>query len=316
LSLEQWENYYRSGAIATCPTAADGGYDLEVRQSWVEFFSTLADGARILDVGTGNGVVALIAKDTAAALGRSWQIDATDLARIDPPRHVPNGKSRFDGIRFHAGVATEKLPFETRQFDAVSGHYSLEYCHTAAALAEIFRVLKPGGSAQFVLHHSDSVLIRSAGVSLREADLVFKQTKVYRRLHRLVTMEQVTPGVTDHATRELRAAIQVLRQALPQARQAGGGRVLAVALDAVQKLLEARRSLPPQTAGLEVERVEADLRGSTRRLKDLLEHARTEADMDALQQQAAAVGFTLIERLPQLHDGRHLVGWQLLLHRP
>ena len=29
LSLEQWETYYRGGAISTCPTARDGGYDLE-----------------------------------------------------------------------------------------------------------------------------------------------------------------------------------------------------------------------------------------------------------------------------------------------
>ena len=32
--------------------------------------------------------------------------------------------------------------------------------------------------------------------------------------------------------------------------------------------------------------------------------------------QAAAAGFTLIERLPQYHAGNNLVGWQLLLHRP
>ena len=67
LSLEQWETYYRGGAIATCPMGPDGDYDLEVRQAWVEFFSTLPEGARILDVGTGNGVVALIAAETASA---------------------------------------------------------------------------------------------------------------------------------------------------------------------------------------------------------------------------------------------------------
>ncbi|MEZ0472330.1 class I SAM-dependent methyltransferase [Luteimonas salinilitoris] len=316
LSREPWETYYRGGAIATCPTAPDGGYDLEVRQAWVEFFSTLADGARILDVGTGNGVVALIASETASATGRHWEIHGTDLAQIDPPRHVPDGARRFAGITFHAGVATERLPFEAQGFDAVSGHYALEYTDTAAALAEIRRVLKPGSEAQFIMHHADSALVHSARLSLRESEFVLKRTKIYRRLHRLVTMEQVTPGTTERVTAELRAAIQALKQALQQARQAGAGQVLSVALDAVQKLLVARREMKPQAAGLEVDRAEAELHASARRLNDLIAHARNETDMAAIEQQAATAGFTRIERLPQFHDGSNLVGWQLLLHRP
>lgn len=316
MSLEQWEKYYRGGAIATCPTAPDGGYDLEVRQAWVEFFSTLPADARILDVGTGNGVVALIASETAASSGRRWEIHATDLAMIDPPRYVPDGARRFAGVTFHAGVATERLPFESESFDAVTGHYSLEYTNTAAALAEIHRVLKPDSDVQFIVHHLDSVLVRSARWSLRESELVFKETKIYRRLHRLVTMEQVSPGVTERATAELRAAIQALKQGLQQAREAGAGRVLSVTLDAVQKLLVARKQMKPEAVGLEVDRAEAELQASTRRLKDLVAHARSESDMDSIQEQAAAAGFTLIERMPQFHDGNNLVGWQLLLHRP
>lgn len=316
MSLEQWETYYRTGAISTCPTAPDGGYDKEVRQAWVEFFSTLPDGARILDVGTGNGVVALIALETAASLGRSWEIHATDLAQIDPTRDVADGARRLAGIRFHAGVATERLPFDPGHFDAVCGHYSIEYTDIAAALAEIHRVLKPGGSAQFVLHHADSALMHTARWSLREADAVLKETKVYRRLHTLVTMEASAPASADHAANELRAAIQALKQNLPQARKAGAGRVTTVTLDAVQKLLTARKTMKGQDVGLEVERVEADMRASTRRLNDLVAHSRTDADMDTIQAKAAEIGFTLIERMPMFHGGNNLVGWQLLLHRP
>lgn len=316
LSQEQWENQYRGGRIATCPTAPDGGYDLEVREAWIEFFSMLPDGACILDVGTGNGVVALIAAETASARRRSWTIHATDLAQIDPPRYVPDGERRLAGIAFHAGVATEHLPFEAESFDAVSGHYALEYTDTAAALAEIRRVLKSGGDAQFILHSADSVLVQNARQSLREADLVLVQTKVFRRLHRLVTMNQIVPDTTQRATDELRAAIHVLKQALLQARQAGAGGVFNVALDAVQKLLTARKQMQPQAVGLEVDRAEGELRASVRRLNDLLAHARTQTDMQNIEQEATSAGFTLIERMPLYHGGNNLVGWQLLMHRP
>lgn len=315
MSLEQWETYYRGGMIATCPTGPDGGYDLEVRDAWVEFFSMLPAQARILDVGTGNGVVALIAAETASAQGRNWEIHATDLAQIDPPRHVPDGARRLAGITFHAGVATEHLPFETESFDAVSGHYALEYTDTRAALAEIHRVLKPAGDAQFIMHHADSMLLQSARRTLREAEIVLVDTKVFRRLHRLVAMEQVVPVAAQRATAELRAAIHVLKQALEQSRQSGAGRVLSVALDAVQKLLAARKEMKPAAVGLEVDRAEAELRASVRRLNDLIEHARTQQDMEGIQKEAAAAGFSLIERTLQYHAGNNLVGWQLLLHR-
>lgn len=315
MSLEQWETYHRGGMIATCPTGADGGYDLEVRDAWVDFFSMLPTSARILDVGTGNGVVAMIAAETALAQGLDWEIHATDLARIDPLRHVPDGARRLSGITFHPGVATERLPFESQSFDAVSGHYSLEYTDTAAALVAIHRVLKPSGSAQFILHHTDSKLLQSARHTLRESEIVLVETQVFRRLHRLVTMDRIVSGETQEATEELRAAIQVLKHAMEQSRLSGTGHVLNVALDAVQKLLMARKQMSPAAVGLEVDRAEAEMRDSVHRLNDLIEHAKSLQDMEALERGAASAGFSLIEHVPLYHAGINLIGWQLLLHR-
>ena len=315
MSLKQWETYYRGGALATGPAGADGSYDGEVRQAWVEFFSTLHDGARILDIGTGNGVVALIASETATALGHHWEIHGTDLAQIDPVRDIENGAQRFAGVTFHAGVASERLPFEPESFDAVCGHYALEYSDIPAALAEIHRVLKPGGDAQFILHHVDSLLVRNAQWSLQESEFVLKELKMFRRLHRLVTMEFGSQATIENATVELRTAIHLTKEALQRAQPIGGGHVLSVALDAVHKLLASTKQMPPQTVGLEVDRAEEQLRDSARRLNDLIAHARASQDMQNIENDAAAAGFTQIECLPQFYAGNNLVGWQLLLHR-
>lgn len=315
MSVRLWESYYRTGALATCPTSPTGAFDLEVRDVWVQFFSTLRDGASILEIGCGNGIVALIAKETAAALGRSWTIHASDLATTDPARCVEGGAGLFAGIEFHPGVAAERLPFDDGRFDAVCGHFALEYMDAPAALAQAHRVLRPGSDAQFVVGHADSTFVRSARTSVREGELVFNETKVFKRLKRLVGMERVIPGTTETVTSELQESIRTLKQAHGIARQAGGGRIIGVALDSVQRLLELRREGGAQRAALEVDRAEAHLREAVARLRDVIEHGLAEDAMDTLQRDAENAGFSLIERLPLYHGGSNLLGWQLVMHR-
>jgi ubiquinone/menaquinone biosynthesis C-methylase UbiE len=312
LSLDHWESYYRSGVLATCPTTPAGGYDLEVRDAWVAFFTALPADARVLDIGTGNGAVALIAAETAAALGRNYRVHGTDLARIDPQRHVQDGEHRLAGIEFHAGVATEKLPFEDASFDAVSGHYALEYMRVDAALAEIHRVLRPAARACFIVHHSESLLVRNAGHSLRQADLVLNETRIYRLLRRFIEAERASRPAAHRYRQELNAAAWKLQQAADQPVSA---LVLSVTLDAIQKLLSARARLNGAALERAIDKVEADLRASVRRLRDLVACAKDDAGMARLEASAAAAGFSVIERVPQMHGGENLVGWRMTLRR-
>lgn len=305
-------------AIRPVPNAPSPAheYSREVQSSWAEFLETLPRDARILDLGTGNHVVALIAADLAASRGHDWTIDAIDPQEQEQAVSAKGGQALIDRVDFHAEGTPSRLPFEDASFDAVGGQHVLEFTDSAIALAEVFRVLKPGGDAQFVMHHAESPLVQAANVSLGEADLVFTQTKAFRRLHHLVTMSHIVPETTERASDEVRAAIRTLKQALPGAQRQGGGRVLSVALDSIQKLLSARRELKPDAAGLAVERAEADLRGSVRRLGELVARAHGEAEMQQVQQNAAAAGFTQIERMPQLHANAQVMAWQLLMHRP
>jgi len=312
LSLEHWEIYYRGGALATCPTNAEGGYDLELRDAWVEFFTGLPEKASILDVGTGNGVVALIALETGTELGREYEIHATDLARIDPPHHLPDGEARLAGIHFHPGVATEELPFEPESFDAVSGHYALEYTHIDLALAEIHRVLKPAGRARFIIHHKNSLLVQNANRSLRHADWVLKETKIYRLLRRHIEAERKSRAAARNTWHELNLAAEFLQEGL---REPGAALVVGVTLDAVQKLLHLRSKLNPTAMEREIARVEKELRASVRRLHDLVDRAQGDSAMRDIEATAAGAGLSVLERVEQRHAGENLVGWRLTLER-
>jgi ubiquinone/menaquinone biosynthesis C-methylase UbiE len=297
------------------PRNTDGGYAADTRSAWTEFLAILPADARILDIGINNHVPALIAADLAVSQDRAWRIDAIDPAAAAAQRNA-HDQARIARITFHQDGGPDRLPFEDNSFDAACGHHTLEFTDTATALAEIHRLLKQGADAQFLLHHAESPAVASARLSLQEADLVFGQTKAFRRVHRLVTMSQVVPGTTERATDDVRAAIRTLKQALETARMQGGGRILGVALDAIQQLLAARREHRPDATGLAVDRAEAELRTSVRRLAELVVHARDDAGMQQIEANAAAAGFTQIERAAHFSRDGQPMAWQLLLHRP
>lgn len=313
MSLQHWEDYYRGGALASCPVGPGGGYTQELRDVWVEFFSGLPESARILDIGTGNGAVALIALETAAAVGRHYEIHGTDLALINPARDVQGGSQLFTGIQFHARVATEQLPFEAASFDAVSGQYALEYTNVDQALREIHRVLKPGGGAQFILHHADSIVAQKARASLLQSALVLEETRVLRKLRRHLEAERRSQSAARKTRADLVAALDALRQAAGQTQDP---LMLNVTIDAVQKLAAARHQLRPAALGLEIDRFEGNLRASVRRLQDLIRCGQTEAGMQGISELVLACGFEVQELALQHHAGDTLVGWRLRLVEP
>ncbi len=116
--------------------------DLRVEDRFHRALGERATGV-ILDVACGPGVVtAAVAQEAGTVIG----LDATEemLARArDRARDLPH-------VSFQAGDA-EALPFEDAHFDGVVTRLSLHHFETPAnALAEMFRVLKPGGRAVIV----------------------------------------------------------------------------------------------------------------------------------------------------------------------
>jgi ubiquinone/menaquinone biosynthesis C-methylase UbiE len=313
LSLTQWESYYQGGRLAACPTGQDPNYTLELHDVWTEFFGGLADAARLLDIGTGNGAIALIARQTADNLRRTYEIHGADLAQINPNRDMADGARLFAGITFHPGVAAEKLPFEAESFSAVSGQYALEYTDTGQSLAQVLRVLKPGGAAQFVMHHADSLIVERAQASLRHADAVLMDTKVHRKLRRFLDAEHRSRDAAHRAWDDLATALATLRSS---GRADLDRLVIDVTLDAIPKLLDSRRNLSRTALDREIDSVENDLRNSVRRLHDLIGAAISSSAMLEYAQLATSLGFVDVKYRPLYHARCALVGWCFGLRKP
>lgn len=306
MTLEHWASYYRGGAIVSCPTAADPNYTMEIRDAWASFFSALSNRARILDLGTGNGPVALIAKETAADLSHNFTIDAVDFAEIDPPRNVPDGESLFEGIRFHSGVSTEALPFDNSSIDAVSGQYILEYTDVTKTIGETERVLVPGGRCQFILHHGDSLIVKNAAESLRHADLALRDKQVVRKFRRYC--EADSPRKAEAAKNKLFAVGAELQAT---ATNSENPLFLQFLIDSVNKLLQHQLQLGRGEMLRQTDRLERELKHWVLRLKDLAAAAQSSDDMEAIVKLAADRRFHDVSYVQQLQDKDKLVGWRL-----
>lgn len=116
----------------------------EARRRFVEFVSPQA-GDRVLDVATGPGFLAfLFAEQSAEVVG----IDLTPamLARAEADRQA----RQMDNLRFEAGDA-ESLAFPDQSFDiATCGSAFHHLSDPARVLAEMVRVVRPGGHVALI----------------------------------------------------------------------------------------------------------------------------------------------------------------------
>jgi demethylmenaquinone methyltransferase/2-methoxy-6-polyprenyl-1,4-benzoquinol methylase len=111
---------------------------------WKAFAVSLARvhaGERVLDLATGSG-------DLAAALARRGaRVHLSDINA----RMLSRGRDRLLDMGYAVPAVqcdAEQLPFPDRSFDCVTLGFGLRnMTHKDAALAEIFRVLRPGGRA-------------------------------------------------------------------------------------------------------------------------------------------------------------------------
>lgn len=144
------------------------GKDQAMRQAIVEL-AQLKPGESVLDVGCGTGALALAAKALTGPTGQVYGTDASpEMISLAQKKAAQAGAE----VTFQMDLV-EKMTFPDNQFDVVLSTLMMHHLPDdlkRAGLAEIYRVLKPGGRILIVDMESSP----SGSISQRLSDLIIQ----------------------------------------------------------------------------------------------------------------------------------------------
>ncbi len=321
-ATEAWTRLWRAGALHSCGCAFRGNYEGAIADFWRAQFAALRAGARVVDLGTGNGALLLLARAAGDAAGRPFALHGVDLADIDPAAG-PDGTRRYAGIRFHPRTSMAALPFADRSVELACGQYALEYAPFEAAAREIARVLAPDGRIAFVLHARDSLLLDTTRDQLASCAVLFEHSRLFEHARRLAA--RLAVAATPEARRALAAdpGAQADRERLNVAVGQVAERIASARTpDLLQDALKAVRDALAGAhrrgvAGTDQCLVECAtaLAGERDRLRDLDRAALDRDQLDAQVDRWASLGLVDLQIDALDHAPGRKLGWTLVGRR-
>lgn len=321
-SSDIWTRYWQGGVLHSCGCAFAGNYEGAIADFWRARFAALPSPAVLVDVGTGNGALPLLARELARERSAAWQIHGVDLADIDPPARSDD-RERYAGVQFHPRTSVTALPFADGSVDLVTGQYALEYTPIETAVAEIARVLDRGRTAAFVLHSADSVVLAAAPPQLDNARLLLEDSEFFHHARTLAAMLAAAPTPqarqrlaadprAEAARRRFNRATTLLSQRIAES---GIPDLLQTALGQTGAALQRAHLLGPQKTLAYLDSCEQALRDEALRLRDLVAAALDPQAAEALRRRFLKAGFNSAELGRLEHAPGQPMGWILVAQR-
>lgn len=273
-----WDGNHASGsARGGCLPEAWQGIDKAQTAVWSEFAKKLPRGARVLDLGTGDGRV--MAKLLHAR--RDLKPVGIDQASELPP--PPKGAKVRTGIRMR------ELPFPDESFAAVTSQFGFEYGDVEAAAAEVQRVLRKGGRVGMITHRKDSPIVAHNCNRRKQIAWAIEKQDLPGKARRSLQLRQM--GI---------ATIPPEIQQAPAkgAAQFGQSSAAWEIAEAIRRTLLAGGAEPPARTAAVIKEIEAQAENELGRIASLEMAAETAGTGDAIAEVLTSQGLELVAAQP------------------
>ncbi len=294
---ESWTEYWRTGASVSCVASSE--MEAHLNFLWDEFVDGLADGSRILDLATGNGVVALNCISRARARNINVQVDAVDAADINPKKSVNIPEQLYRQVNFLGGIQLENLPFTDNSFSGVVSQFGFEYADEAQAASEISRVLKPGGKLRLIIHAQNGAVSRDISERLERLHSVLAENGPVSLVLELARAAEGDDNRTlSRKSKHIPTAIELTRRLADNPLPDDSALFYATEF---LKLWAQRSRYRPADLRRSVEHGWFNASGTAVRQAQMLRAARSEQDIGRICKRFETTGLT-IDSVSPVHD--------------
>ncbi len=276
-----WTRHWATGAAHSCVGSYGDRYGGVIADFWRSIFRSLTHGHRVLDLATGNGALPRLL--LAECPETPCEIDAVDLAAIEPTWIASLPSAARHRVRFRGGQALEELPYANGAFDLIVSQYGIEYTDLDRSVPEMLRVLAAGGGIALVMHIVGSRPVDLAKIELSHLDwllsdegLLSATAALIEPLNRASMVHGRESLASDPTAEAARMRFNAAQDALRvRTTAADGADVLFEIQNSVPSVLEvaARQGVAPARERLG--RLESGILDSRLRLEQLVAHALT-----------------------------------------
>ena len=308
---QAWDRFWSYDRLSSFGTGQGAGnYGEAIAAGWHAFFASLPKGARVLDIATGNGAIALLAVEA----GDELQVTGADLARVEPAAFVSRGKDKLERIRFLANTPAEDLPLDDGGVDAVTSQYGIEYSDLERSLPEAVRVLAPGGRLRFATHAAEGSVAADTRRAIADADLLLDEVGLVGQARDCITAilgvergQARSPFAQTEAQAKYRAFREGLQAVANRVQAAADPAMLTSVHRALTDLFQERQSHDDATLQSKLADLQTEVEAHRERERALLAAALTADQVAALAERLTKLGLADVTQSEQ-RDAGDLIG--------
>lgn len=308
---QAWDRFWSYDRLSSFGTGKGAGnYDEPIAAGWRDFFAALPAGARVLDIATGNGAIAVIAVES----GKKLKVTGVDLADVKPAAFVSAKARELKRVRFLGRTPAEQLPFDDGRFDAVVSQYGIEYSEMKKSLPEAVRVLAPGGRLRFAVHAAEGSIAANTKAAITDGDFLLGDLDLVGRAAR--AFEAVLGVERGHQSGQLaeiaaQARYGQFRDGLKAVAERAPGAADQAMLTSVHQTLvamfEQRQDIGFEVLLRQLDALRDEIAAHRERQRALLAAALSAKQVAALGRRLEKLGLAEVSQGEQ-RDGEALVG--------